>query len=307
MKNDDKPLPSSSRTTTTTTAAMTSKFDEKKRAVTTTLTQIKENLRDRARLEELAKALLQEKDALVQHLAPSQSDGQAAAALSDFQRDVDALTTFFSEEKLGHLGKKTDKAITQHVQNVELSLGKLEAAPSEAHDAVQKQPHLKTPTSQARRSCVVIGSVGKRSVTNTPSTSRSISGSDSGSESADHDATPSAKKKAKKKKKASGSEHPSSPFAISMALPGISTESKLKHKRSLCLTGYSVGLGAQMRRRSTLGGKYSQGEHSAEDAAAEKETVQKECEAILKHIGTLEKICLPKKSKKKKKNQNAHI
>lgn len=283
---------------------MTTQFDEKKRAVTTTLAQIRENLRDRAQLEELIKALLQEKDALVQHLAPSQSEGQAQpnAALSDFQRDVDALAALFGEGKPDHLGKKTDKAITQHVQSIELSLGKLEAAPSEPHDAAQKQ-HMRTPTSQARRSFVVIGSVGKRSATNTPSTSRSISGSDSGSESAvgaDPDATQSAKKKKKKKKKAVGSdaEHTSSPFAISMALPGMSTESKLKHKRSLCLTGYSVGLGAQMRRRSTIAGKSSQGERSSEDVLAEKEAVQKECETILKHIGTLEKICLPKKSKK---------
>lgn len=280
----------------------TTQLDKKKRDITTLLAQIKENLRNKEQLESLTKTLRQERDNLTSLLTSNSNDSlpHADPALHEFQQCIDALISFCTEgeEELGHQGKKVDKAI----QSIELALSKIELST----DSKQKQ-HVKTPTSQARRSCVVIGSVGKRSATSTPSASFSVSASDSGSESTEHEAGAalSASKKAKKKKKKRKMTDVDSPFAASVALSDLSTASKLKQKRSLCLTSMrrvsaAAGGSPQATRiRSTVTAKSSIGSESSDtNSIMEKENVNKERDSILKSIGVLERTCISKKSKK---------
>lgn len=346
MKNDGK---TSSAPSLPQPSLASSTFDEEKQATLSTLAQVRESLRDKARLEELVSALTREKDALTKlFVPPPEGEQKESDALTDFQRVVDELAAFCRENSLEHLGKKTDKIITQFVQSAELSLGKVTSAaqpPSQPtaspstpapKDQKQQQQRLrkKTPTTQARRSAILLcgggggssssgansnspsggggnnNNLGKRFVINPPSSSRSVSASDSGSEGAgsveqDVPSTPSQSKK-KGKSKGSDTERVQSPFALSMALPGLSTTSQLKKKRSLCLTGVGGGDSGLMlqgsRRRSTVVGRSPL---SDQTAALDKESVQKGCETMLKQIGVLEKICLLKKSIAL--NTNVHV
>lgn len=285
---------------------ITTQLDKKKRDITTLLAQIKENLSNKEQLESLTKTLRQEKDNLTGLLTSSSNDGlpHADPALHELQQCIDALISFCTEEgeeeeDLAHQGKKADKAI----QSIELALDKIELSA----DSKQKQ-HVKTPISQARRSCVVIGSVGKRSTTSTPSASFSVSASDSGSESTEHEtgALSASKKAKKKKKKKRKMTEVDSPFAASVALSDLSTASKLKQKRSLCLTSMrrvsaaaSGGSPQATRIRSTATAKSSIGSESSDiSSIMERENVNRERDSILKSIGVLERTCLSKKSKK---------